>query len=76
MQHDFWLTVTECARLPMKDLRCLEFERARARVSKAAGARKLVTNGKRRLARCIERVSFDAWRLAQRDRDLDAEDVR
>ena len=69
-----WLTVTDCARLLMKDIPRLDLEHAKARVSKASNTDKLVTNGKKRNARRIERVSFDAWRLRQRDRDLDMED--
>lgn len=64
----------DCALLLMKDLPHLELEHAKARVSKAANAGKFTTNGKKRDARRIERTSFDAWRLQQRDRDLDAED--
>jgi hypothetical protein len=69
-----WLTVTECAQLLMKDLLGTSLEQARAKVSWAANAGKFVTNGKERHARRIERTSFNAWRLQQRDRDLDAED--
>lgn len=69
-----WLKVTECAQLLMKDLPGTSLEQARAKVSWAANAGKFVTNGKQRHARRIERTSFDAWRLEQRDRDLAAED--
>jgi len=69
-----WLTVTECARLIANDLPSLTFAQAKARVSRAAGSRRLVTNGKTRGARRIERTSFDAWRLGQRDRDMDIDD--
>lgn len=70
-----WLTVTQCAELLAKDLPSIDLPRAKARVSKAASSGKLTTNGKTRDDRRIERQSFDAWRLQQRDRDLDAEDV-
>ncbi|MBW7905316.1 MAG: hypothetical protein LC135_05240 [Phycisphaerae bacterium] len=69
-----WLTVTECARLIANDLPSLTFAQAKARVSRAAGSGRLVTNGKTRGARRIERTSFDAWRLQQRDRDMDIDD--
>ncbi len=73
-REETWLTVKDCALLLMKDLPHIELEHAKARVSKAANAGKFTTNGKKRDARRIERTSFDAWRLQQRDRDLDAED--
>jgi len=69
-----WLTVTDCARLLMRALPHLTLKRAQARVSKAANTGHFVTNGKCGQDRRIERSSFDAWRLAQRDRDLDEED--
>jgi hypothetical protein len=69
-----WLTVSQAAGLLANDLPFLEPKRAMARVSKAADAGKFVTNEKQRAARRIERVSFDAWRLQQRDRNLDAEE--
>ncbi len=70
-----WLTVTAAADLLRRDLPALNARQASARVSKAATSAKFVTNGKSGMARRIEPVSFDAWRLKQRDRDLDAEDV-
>ena len=70
-----WLTVTAAADLLRRDLPALNARQASARVSKAATAAKFVTNRKNGTARRIERVSFDAWRLKQRDRDLDAEDA-
>lgn len=69
-----WLAVTQCAELLCKDFPHLQLDHAKARVSKAAGSKKFVTNGKRGPARRIEAVSFNAWRLQQRDRDLDAAD--
>lgn len=69
-----WLSVTQCAELLCKDFPHLQLDHAKARVSKAAGSKKFVTNGKRGPARRIEAVSFNAWRLQQRDRDLDAAD--
>jgi hypothetical protein len=68
------LTVTAAAGLLRRDFPGLTARQASARVSKAAGAGKFVTNGKKGTARRIDAVSFDAWRLEQRDRDLDAED--
>ncbi len=74
MKEERWITVTEGAQLLANDLPYLDLKKAAARISKAAGAGKFVTNGKTRDARRIERGSFDAWRLEQRDRDLDAEE--
>ena len=66
-----WLTVSQCAQLLMKDLLGISLERARAKVSWAASAGRFVTNGLKGRGRRIDRVSFDAWRLEQRDRSLD-----
>jgi len=74
MKEERWITVTDGAQLLVNDLPYLDLKRAAARISKAAGAGKFMTNGKASDARRIERVSFDAWRLEQRDRDLDAEE--
>lgn len=68
-----WLTVTSAAELLMRDLPSLDLARARSRISMAANRAEFRSNGSRRDRR-IERVSFDAWRLKQRDRDLDHED--
>ncbi len=75
VREEAWLTVKECALLLMKDLPYIDLNRAKARVSKAANKAKFTTNGRRGTARRIERVSFDAWRLEQRDRDLAKEDA-
>lgn len=74
--EEAWPTVTEAAEFVMRDSPWLKLERAKVRVSKAASAKEFVTNGQMGLTRHIERISFDTWRLAQRDRDLDAEDER
>lgn len=69
-----WVTVTDGAKLLMDDIPGLSLEHARARVSKAAGDNAFQTNGKKGKARRIEKHSFSTWRLAQRDKDLDAAD--
>ena len=69
-----WLTVTQGANLLRHDVPLLDLTRARSRVSTACGRGEISTNGKLHRQRRIERVSFDAWRLKQRDRDLDRED--
>lgn len=68
-----WLTVTDAATLLQHDLPGLTLRKARSRVSTAASRGEFQAEGCRR-ARRIEPVSFDAWRLKQRDGDLDAED--
>ena len=76
IQETTWLSVSQAASLLVNDLPFLDAKKAMARVSKAAESCKFVTNGKQRAARRVERISFDAWRLQQRDRDLDAEEKR
>jgi len=58
----------------LKDMPHLDLKQANARVSIAASREKFKTNGQAREHRRIEPNSFQAWRLAQRDRDLDRED--
>jgi len=66
-----WLTVSECATLLLKDVSGIDMKKAMSRVSFAGTEGKFRTNEKKGPARRIERVSFDAWRLEQRERDLD-----
>lgn len=68
-----WLSVTQAARLLVRDLPGLDIRKARSRISTAAGRNEFRFTGSRK-ARRIEPVSFDAWRLRQRDHDLDEED--
>lgn len=65
-----WLTVKQCALMLLDDVSGLDLQKAKARVSWAAGAGKLKTNGKKGPGRRIERHSFSTWRLEQRERDL------
>lgn len=65
-----WMTVTEAAEALLDDVSGIDLEQARARVSRAASDGKFRTNGQARAARRIERSSFDAWRMQQRERDL------
>jgi CheY-like chemotaxis protein len=69
-----WFTVTQAAELLAHDLPGLGIRKAKARVSRAASLNEFRINGKQRLQRRIEIVSLNAWRLQQRDRDLDRED--
>jgi len=71
VREEQWLTVTECARLLMKDLPGITLAQAKARVSWAASTAKFVTNNASGSERRIDQVSFGAWRLKQRDRSLD-----
>jgi hypothetical protein len=70
---DGWLTVTQAARLLTRDVPGLDMAKARSRISTAAGREEFEFDGDRKNRR-IEPVSFNAWRLKQRDRDLDDED--
>jgi CheY-like chemotaxis protein len=71
---DGWLTVTQAAELLMHDVPGLDLAKARARTSTAASRQEFSVAGTRK-GRRIDPVSFAAWRLQQRDRDLDNEDA-
>ena len=65
-----WLTVTAAAKRLMDVVSGLTLEKARARVSAAAGRDEFQTNGKERTDRRIDRDTFSTWLLKQRERDL------
>lgn len=67
-----WLTVTEAAKLLLDDISGIDLNKAKARVSKAAGDDLFRTNGKTGRERRIDRDSFSTWRLEQREKDLAA----
>jgi hypothetical protein len=69
------LTVTEAAELLLNDVPKLTLKKAQSRVSDAANKKRFRTNGRKGTARRIEPSSLAQWRLNQRDRDLDKEDV-
>lgn len=69
-----WLTVSEAAALLMHDFPGLSLEKAKARVSANASRKQFKTNGKKHHDRRIDSDSFAAWRLRQRDKDLDSEE--
>lgn len=69
-----WITVGEGAKRLHKDLKSLKLGAANTRVSRAADAGEIKNNGERGAARRIDAVSFDAWRLKQRDADMDRDD--
>lgn len=68
-----WITVTEAAVLLAKDFNTVPDE-VKGKVSINATRKKFRTNGKKGTDRRIELHSFNSWRLAQRDKDLNAED--
>lgn len=67
------LSVTEAARLVMHDFPHLTLESATSRVSYAARTGRIASTGSGKARRLVA-DSFDAWRLAQRDKDLASED--
>lgn len=69
-----WLTVTEAATLVMEDFPHLGLDSARVRVSRAASVGQVTTNGQTGRERRVGRQSLDAWRLAERDRNLAREE--
>lgn len=70
-----WLTVTEAARLHLNDVDGITLEVAQAKVSRACRESKIVSVGEGTRRR-IDPVSLDAWRLAERERNLTIEDDR
>jgi predicted NBD/HSP70 family sugar kinase len=69
-----WLSVTEAAELTHHDFPHVDLRPARAKVSEAAGRGAFATNGLKGQDRRCEPVSVDAWRLRQRDRDMQREE--
>lgn len=74
VKPDAWITVTAAAELLLDDVSGIDLNKAKARVSKAAGEGRFRTNGKDGRERRIDRDSFSTWRLAQREKDLAAYD--
>jgi len=72
-----WLTKLEATRIIESDIDAIamepggSFDRARMRLNRAIATRKIVTTPTSDGV-LIEQDSLDAWRLAMRDRDLDA----
>ena len=69
-----WPSVSDAAAMILKDLPHLSYAQAKARVSTAVTRGLIPGNGQRWQARRIEPDSLAAWRLDQRDRDLDRAD--
>ena len=65
-----WLTVSEAARLHCDDVDGMTIPRAKVRISRACSRGEVVATGEG-VARRIEPTSFDAWRLKEREKDLD-----
>ena len=68
-----WLTVTEAAHLHLDDVDGMTLKRAKVRISRACDAAKIVCRDKG-TDRRIEPDSFSAWRLAERESNLDDKD--
>lgn len=68
-----WLTVTEAAAELLDDIDGLDIDRAIKRVSNACANHKFTWRGHRK-ARRIDPISFRAWRLKLRQRELDRMD--
>lgn len=68
-----WLTVTQAARQHLEDIPGMTLAQATAKISRACDTHKILASGNGRDRR-IEPTSFDAWRLAQRERELDRAD--
>lgn len=67
-----WQTVSEAAKLLLADISGLDLAKARARVSIASRRGQFLSNGQAKYEHRVEPTSYAAWRLAQRERDLNA----
>ena len=72
-EKEGWLTVGEAATKHMQDVDGLSLETARVRISRAATKGRFKAEGVGKERR-IDPISFDAWRLEQRERSLDSLD--
>ena len=68
-----WLTVTEAAKAHLSDVDGISLPVAQAKISRACRQGKLVSTGEGTLRR-IEPASFSAWRLSERERNLERVD--
>ncbi len=68
-----WLTVTEAAREHLEDVDGLTLDAAKMRVMRACNSGTVKHRGVGRNRR-VEPGSLRAWRLSERERELDAED--
>ena len=71
-----WLSVKQAALLLKKDLPSLDHAKAKSRVSTAATRGFITDNGQSWQKRRLDPQALDAWRLQQRNRDLDRDDDR
>ncbi|MCL2646954.1 MAG: hypothetical protein FWD61_08105 [Phycisphaerales bacterium] len=69
-----WRTVTQVAKLLVKDMSCDNLRTARSRVSIAVSRGFIRSNDLKGSKRLLDPMSVDAWRLAQRDKLSDAAD--
>lgn len=65
-----WLTLADAAKLVQTDIDGIEFDAARMKVRRACDSGAVIVSGSGRDRR-IDPVSLDAWRLAQREANLD-----
>lgn len=68
-----WLTVSEAARLHLNDVDGITLAAAKVKISRACQQGKIISTGEG-FRRRIDPVSLDAWRLAERERNLADED--
>lgn len=68
-----WLTIGKAIEIHRMDMGGIPFTSAQARVRRACASGRIRAVGSGRDRR-VDPDSFDAWRLARRDADLDAED--
>lgn len=71
-----WLTVTEAARLHLDDVDGICLGTAKGKISRACDKNDITSNGKTGRHRLIDPISLNAWRLNQREMNLDRADRR
>jgi len=67
-----WLRIKEASRLHVDDVDGLNEAHAKTRVIRAADSGKFTTNGKHGRERRIDPISFAAWWLRERERNLNS----
>lgn len=72
-RSDNWLTVTEAARLHQNDVDGLSLEHASVKITRGCNSSAIHSTGNGRQRR-IDPASLNAWRLVEREKDLDRMD--